>query len=303
MEDFEFKPITEGLGFHKKQVSLKEETKKAQDHIVRTTNLVLEKNDLQKIRQPETVKSVRDLISSFPALDGLDFIEEESKQKIQVKEPLPRKDVGLAQLQPEQVLRSVDPELKVNPEVFNRKIDVVDVKPLVAAKIETAPVATTTAIPEKKLSEKKMVMTLEDKNPSLGAYLIDAFTIIGLTNVFMAALLFVTEVDVVYVLSHPATDIFTKISVGVVCISVSFFYLVIARTFFNKTLGEWTSDTQMGTNLQTASMSYPLRVTFRAFVTIITGIVVLPLLSLLMKKDIVGSICGLKLQKKVETWQ
>lgn len=299
MEDFEFKPITEGLGFHKKQVSLKDETKKAQDHIVRTSKAVLESSDLQKVRQPETVRSVKDLIASFPALDGLDFVEEENKQKIQVKEALPRMDVGAQQLRPEQVLKSADPELRVNPEVFQRKIDVVDVKPLIST--ITPPVVA--APVEKKLSEKKMVITLQERNPSMATYLIDAFTIIGLTNVFMAALLLVTKVDVLFVLTHPQTDILTKISVGVVTLSVSLFYLLVSRTFFSKTLGEWATDYQLGTNEQTLQMSYPLRVTMRALVTTITGIIVLPLLSLITRKDIVGILSGVKLHKKVETWQ
>jgi hypothetical protein len=299
MEDFEFKPITEGLGFHKKQVSLKDETKKAQDHIVKTSKPVLDGVDLHKVRQPAEVRSVKELIASFPALDGLDFVEEENKQtKGQVKEALPRMDVGSPQLRPEQVLKSSDPQLRVNPEMFQRKFDMVDVKPLIAT---IAPPVV--APPEKKLSEKKMVVGLEVRNPTLATYLIDAFTIIGLTNVFMAALLVVTKVDVLFVLSHPQTDILTKVSVGVVALSVSLFYLLISRTFFAKTLGEWATDYQLGTNEQTIRMSYPLQVTMRALVTTITGIVVLPLLSLITRKDIVGILSGVKLHKKVETWQ
>jgi len=298
MEDFEFKPITEGLGFHKKQVSLKEETKKAQDHIVRTSKPILEATDLQKIRQPAEVRSVKDLIASFPALDGLDFVEEENKQqRSKLKEALPRRDVG--ELKPEQVLRSTDPELRVNPEMFQRKFDMLDVKPLIA---KVAP-SITAAIPEKKLSEKKMVLSLQERSPSLATYLIDAFTIIGLTNVFMAVLLVVTKVDVLFVLSHPQTDILTKVSVGLVTLSVSLFYLLVSRTFFAKTLGEWATDYQLGTIQQTFKMSYPLRVTMRALVTTITGIVVLPLLSLITRKDIVGILSGVKLHKKVEMWE
>ncbi len=296
MEEFEFKPITEGLGFHKKQVSLKEETKKAQDHIVRTSKPVLESTDLYKIKQPEQAKSVRDLISSFPALDGLDFVEEENKQKVQMKETLPRKDLTSSQLHTEQVLHRKDPELKINPEVFQRKFDMLDVQPLV-------PKINVPEILEKKLSEKKRVIELEARAPAIGAYIIDAFTIIGLTNVFMAALLLVTGVDVIYILTHPQSDILTKVSVGVVLFSVWMFYLLIARTFFSKTLGEWATDCQLGTNPQTVKMSYPLRVAMRAIVNTITGIVVLPLLSVLTGKDLVGSLCGIKLYKKVETWQ
>ncbi|MCB0348326.1 MAG: hypothetical protein KDD37_05795 [Bdellovibrionales bacterium] len=296
-EEFEFKPITEGLGFHKKQVSLKEETKKAQEHVIKTSKPVLESEDLHKVRQPAQAQSVRDLISSFPALDGLDYVEEENKQQVQMKEALPRKDLTSSQLHTQQVLKHKDPELKINPEVFQRKLDMLDVQPLIPE------IKKQEVVEDKKLSEKKRVIDLVAKAPTIGTYLIDAFTIIGLTNVFMAALLLVTGVDVVFILMHPQSDILTKISVGVVLFSVWMFYLLISRTFFSKTLGEWATDYQLGTDMQTLQMSYPLRVAMRAFVNTITGIVILPLLSVLTGKDIVGSLCGIKLHKKVETWQ
>lgn len=292
-DEFEFKPLTEGLGFHKKQVSLKEENKKAEDHMLRTSKVLPDGDDLKGLNKPEAVSRVKDLVKDFPVIDQLDFIEDTTeKKKSLLEQPLPRNDLSTKGMSPEEVLAKSEPELKVNPEVFDRKVGIVsEIKPLIERTKEKIKI------------EKRLVVELQNKRPSLYTYLIDTLTVVGLTNVFLAALLVVTKVDVIYIMSHPDTDILTKASVGGLFLAVWLFYLLVSRVFFGKTLGEWAMDYQLGDVQDQYKMSYPFKITWRFVMNLLTGIIVLPLLSMIFNRDLIGSLSFSCLYKKDQRWE
>ncbi len=83
--------------------------------------------------------------------------------------------------------------------------------------------------------------------------------------------------------------------VGFILITASWFYMVILRGLFGSSIGEWACDLRLGAPDDEEKEYFILKVIFRATLVITTGLITLPLISLITGKDIAGQICGLRL--------
>lgn len=72
-------------------------------------------------------------------------------------------------------------------------------------------------------------------------------------------------------------------------------YLLILRVFLGCTLGEWACGLRLGEPRHRLSPGYSLKVHFRLLVTVLTGGVTLPLLSMVFGVDLAGKLSGLPL--------
>lgn len=72
-------------------------------------------------------------------------------------------------------------------------------------------------------------------------------------------------------------------------------YFIASRTLTGASIGEHTCALRLGQPHERVKRSYLARVIIRTTMTLCTGIIMLPLLSLLVKKDIVGRITGLNI--------
>lgn len=82
---------------------------------------------------------------------------------------------------------------------------------------------------------------------------------------------------------------------AVIYVMGSWLYMITTRFFIGSSIGEAACDIRLGKPRERMSSLYFFKVVIRATLVIATGIVVLPLLSLLFGKDIAGSLSGLKL--------
>jgi len=71
-------------------------------------------------------------------------------------------------------------------------------------------------------------------------------------------------------------------------------YLIIMRIFMGASLGEWSCQLRLGQPTQRIKISYIFRVIARTSLILLTGVVTLPILSLICKRDLVGELTGLK---------
>ncbi|MEK6626987.1 MAG: RDD family protein [Bdellovibrionota bacterium] len=71
-------------------------------------------------------------------------------------------------------------------------------------------------------------------------------------------------------------------------------YLVMMRVFMGASLGEWSCHLRLGQPTERMRASYIFRVIGRTTLILLTGVVALPLISLILKKDLVGNLSGLK---------
>lgn len=77
-------------------------------------------------------------------------------------------------------------------------------------------------------------------------------------------------------------------------------YMIMLRVFLGYSIGEWACGLRLGSLQQRLHRSYSLKVIARMGLTLVTGFFLLPFLSLVVGKDLVGHLVGLPLvqQKK-----
>lgn len=71
-------------------------------------------------------------------------------------------------------------------------------------------------------------------------------------------------------------------------------YTVVLRSLFGKTVGEWACRIQLGLKKDQEESSYPIKVMMREIVYLLTGVLVLPVMSVLLSKDLGYYISGLQ---------
>jgi hypothetical protein len=121
----------------------------------------------------------------------------------------------------------------------------------------------------------------------------DSLLILGTSMIFFASFLFVTGVSTQMILVGDKNLIY---QLGFSSLLVfSFIYMVMLRSVLGYTVGEWACSLRMGLPLQRLSSFYPFRIAARTLLVFSTGIVTLPLLGLLIGRDLAGRICGVQL--------
>lgn len=71
-------------------------------------------------------------------------------------------------------------------------------------------------------------------------------------------------------------------------------YKIFTRVFFGRTLGEWSSRHQLGLLTQQYRVFYPVQVLLRELVCLGTGIFILPLISIFLRRDMGYYFSGLQ---------
>lgn len=260
-EEFEFKPLTDGLGFHKKKATAAAADKHA-----------------------DTFTSQK-----FIKGQGLELIEESSLDHSidPMRSPLPRKKVntppstsgGLTEVGGDgSTSAAVDEILKTLQK--NRRFDFNE-KP---AKNKIA--ATT--------KEEFKATTW-----SFSAALLDSMLVIAASLLCMIILLVITKVDLIGNLTHPDEMGMIYIATAAMFATVAFIYLIVNRIFMGCTPGEWAFDQRVGKPEELNSGLYGLKIVMRSALVILTGFILFPMASALTGIDFAGSITGAKLFKKV----
>lgn len=271
-EEFEFKPLTDGLGFHKSKnpgsspTPDKKLESKTESRIPAMPPLHSEKSETSK--------------NSF----SHNQIEEVSPDPL--RPPLPRKNRGPA-LPPtppatvkEEGTGTVDEILKTLQK--NRRFDFENSKP----KTAVAPVA-----PAK-----------EEYRPtvwSISAASLDTMLVLAASLLCMIILLVVTKVDLIGNLKNPDQMGMIYLSTLALFATVVFIYLTLNRIYVGYTPGEWAFDQRVGQPEDMNTAMYSLKVVGRSLLIVLTGFFVLPLLSVLIGKDLAGLASGAQLYKKV----
>ncbi len=133
---------------------------------------------------------------------------------------------------------------------------------------------------------------------SLSAAFLDFVMVVALSLIFLVMLLSVTKVEILSIAFNLQSDLATQVSLLVLFIAIIQMYVVVTRSFFGRTLGEWTFDYQLGNDQQQKSGWYPLLVTWRSLLMVLTGLVVLPILSVIVRRDLPAYFCGLHLYRR-----
>jgi len=133
----------------------------------------------------------------------------------------------------------------------------------------------------------------------ISAALLDGMLIIAAYLTAMIILLVVTKVDLFGNLVNPDEDGMIYMGLLGLFASLSWIYLVATRMFLGFTAGEWVFDQRLGWPEQMGTASYSWKVALRSTVVIMTGFILIPLSSMLIRRDWLGKLLGVELIKKV----
>lgn len=252
-EEFEFKPLTEGLGFHKKKTPVQ----KADDF-----------DSAFEVTKPGVSLNQT----------GLSLLEDEETDPL--RSPLPRRANSPTPIPESPSSAAVDEILKTLQK--NRRLDF-----------------------ETKENEKATTATapkVEEYKPdywNFSSALLDGMLVIASSLLCMIIVLIITKADLLANLSNPDESGMIYLATFSLLASVSFIYLLVNRLFVGSTPGEWAFEQRIGRPEEMNSASYSLRILARSLLVIATGFIILPLLSLILKRDLAGEITGASLYKKV----
>lgn len=277
-DEFEFKPLTEGLGFHKKTMNLKESLK--------STGVIDDKLDM--IPALEHIEPAPVKRHTFD--DVLSALEKTPLQRTQTLPP----ELQFTDTLP-RVKQAISVDVPVNsPSVppVQSPFPKIETYKKVPSQKDMSSVGTRRGAADSPQS-RLMPATISFASAFLDLIIVTAFAL-----VFLSALLFVTKVDLGVVFANVNRDNMTRVSLGLLFVTVMQLYVVIARSYFGQTIGEWTFDLQIGQDEEQRLESYPLRIVLRSFLNVITGIILLPLVSALIGRDVAGQMSGVKLYRQ-----
>lgn len=290
-DEFEFKPLTDGLGFHKKSVNLKDGLKKSglvQDELAPLPSALPKALTDDAPIAPLKKHTFEDVLS---ALEKSPLQREKKESSLQFTETLPREKKSAMEIEtPRAPVNSPFPRPDAYKSPAIRR-------PLVTP-ATSEPALTVPAVGTKRGASNSPKSKLLPATLSLESALLDLIIVSGLSLVFMVALLMVTKVDLNIVFKNLNTDMMTQISLGVLFLAVMQMYVVISRSFFGRTLGEWTFDLQIGEDEQQEMEIYPIKIAARSALITVTGLILLPVISSIIGRDIAGQITGVKLYRQ-----
>lgn len=292
LDDFEIKPLSEGLGFHKKPVELKkavQDVALAEKHVPQRPPSAPHQLEQQSTSSTDPRQTFSDLLKALDKPVG--------KSHVPMMDPLPQAPAPGAAARTRSALppemerpwgpRPSGPAPQPSSEVPSSSRDLRN--PLQDA-VQNMGV-------RRGAADSPMRM-LERSSVSLPAGILDGVMTLALSLVFLVTLMTVTKVDLASLIMKTGLDIPTRLSFATLFMSVWLMYVVVSRSFFGRTLGEWTFDHQMGDDQQQKSATYPLRILWRAMLVLATGVVTIPLLSLAFNKDLLAPLTGVQLYRQ-----
>lgn len=266
-EEFEFRPINEGLGFHRKQ---------------KAANSTLASGFTSG---PTPTRSTGAGAVSTPQFNANTPIETATRNT-SFSAPLPRNEFRT--------------ETRTDS---SAKFQVPTIEDDSIAKAQTAVNEILKNLNQKRHMDfandtEKVRHEMKKSKPYFFAAVLDGMLILAAFLLSMILMLSITKVDLFMNLSHPETSQFVYLATLGLFLSVTFIYMVVNRAFLGFTPGEWAFDQRCGQESQMDSLTYIPRLALRTAIVIFTGFITLPVLSYLFNKDMAGQMTGVNLFKR-----
>lgn len=269
IEEFDFKPITDGLGFHRKKVELKDQMKASR--VVQETYIKpippKPKAESPVLKSPLPRKEMSGSLNSntkgtaTPSRDVIDELVKSFKrpQETFIEDPTPN----------------------TNKSNLNKPIQ---------APQAGATVSKTTALnPAKTLVPLPWMMS---------PFFIDSMLVVAMVLTCLLSTLLVTQADLLALINGAGGDVQFWLTFPAMGAGMSFTYMTLTRLFLGASLGELVFDIQLGTEEQRGQLQYGFQVALRSGLAVLTGLIPLPLVSMIVQKDYLGTLSGLRLYPK-----
>jgi hypothetical protein len=132
----------------------------------------------------------------------------------------------------------------------------------------------------------------------LSPFFVDAMLSLALVLSCLLATLIITKADLLVLINRNGSDLQFLLTFPLMAIGMTFVYMTLTRIFLGASLGELVFDVQLGTSEQRQNLQYCFQVVLRGFAAPLTGYILLPIISLLVRKDYLGSLSGLRIYRK-----
>ena len=269
-EEFEFRPLTEGLGFHRRTEKKLQPMPSSTGSSRADTPLQFKpmESSLPEIQMPLSARSsARDLDKNLdprPTLRRAPLDE--------MKSPPALEPGGSTTV--DDILKSLQTK---------RKVDFQE---------NAAGVA-----PAKKISDRP-ALAYRNSTPDFSSFVLDGMLVTAGSLACLIVLLLVTKVDLFGILTQ-TDDVTVYLALSGLFASIAWIFLTLTRVFMGFTPGEWVFDQRIDLPQNLGTTMYTLRVLARSTLVVATGLVTLPILSLIFRQDLAGMITGASLLKKV----
>ena len=272
IDEFEMKPLTTGLGFQKRSTQLKKEVERSglsNQHLGQGLPTPPPDEDSQPLLTRGSQEMIKELHEAL----------EPKANKIKLSEILPRDISDLP-------VRDVE----INQDPKGDPLSEIDFE-----------------MPSKNLTENSnvrrgahdgLVRPLTPISVSFSSMILDATIVFAFSLIFLVSLVAVTKVNLNSVVFSSQFDFATQLSLVVLYFAVYQMYMIVSRSFFGRSVGEWTFDLQLGDDAQIQSSLYPALVLWRSILNLLTGVILLPVLSFLFREDIASRFTGLQLFRR-----
>ncbi|MCB0378001.1 MAG: RDD family protein [Bdellovibrionales bacterium] len=282
LENFEFRPITKGLGFDKTTQEPKKETRAAAAPTQAPRPLTSPaRQPLATPNNPTPVsRSLKKMLDSLPP--SMDFKEDNQREKSFSPPVIRPVKTPSMPLEPQMPMASVT--TTVGPG-FDITLDN----------------SLSQAFPKAELEKRFFHQTVtpqpqfKEVSASFASAILDGLIILGLSSLFVVALVAITKVDLISMVRNHHMGGKVAMELGLLYLGTTLLYFMLARGLWGSTLGDWAFDVQLGTEEERTHIMYPFQVLFRTFIIIATGIILIPLVSLGFGKDMAYNFSGLRL--------
>jgi len=296
-DNFDFKPITEGLGFDKKAEEKKMQRPASlspsfvEEEVAPVKAPILEKPIDWNTNPPKTSRAITELISALPP--SIDFDDKKSKMpESKVYKPVGRLEYSVpTPPMPEIAPAPLVPKTVTDPKT-GQSVDV------------TLNNTLEKAFPKAGFRRPFFHQTVEVKpqytpiTTSFTSAVLDALVITGLTALFLVCLILITKIDLIAVILHTQAPLSVWGELGAIFCGVYLLYYMCTRGFWGATLGDWAFDMQLGLEADRMNWYYPAQVVGRMVLIAATGFIVIPLLSFILRRDLAYHLSGLRLYQR-----
>lgn len=281
IDNFEFRPLTGGLGFDKtteesqKKMTVSSVEVKESTPALEKADFQIPEQDFAAPNQAPVSRSLKKMLDSLPP--SVDFTEDKNRElnmrapqteSLQQEVPVYQSPVDQSQFDVtlDNSLSQAFPKEEVDKRFYHQKVT--------------------------------PIQQYQELTSSFASAAIDALIVLGLASLFVVSLVAITGVDIVAMLTSRELSGRTMMELGLLYAGVTLFYFMLSRGLFGSTLGDWAFDIQLGSEKERNHIMYPFQVIFRTFVILVTGVFIVPIVSLAFGKDMAYYFSGLKLYSR-----
>lgn len=267
-EEFEFKPITDGLGFHRNQKPLNEKTpplpepsRTASPKTSNASKSVAGQSAHALFSTPLPNKK-----SNAISVDNSDVDSYQTR-------------VSLAQGQTHDIVDEILKNIETSKQKANQQFEI--------PKNQVTKIITSKTEPAYKAS-----------GPLFTAMVLDLMLATASSLLFLVALLAITKIDLLQNIRNPDEQGSVYISLFLLFCSVGFIYYVTFRSFLGYTPGEWAYDQKIQVRGDKVDFFTLTKIALRSILIMVSGGFILPLVSWAFDRDFLGEFLDLPLVRR-----